>query len=115
MFKLIGHIDEHYKDTVSTSGIECDLTWLWNKLVDYGNYWDLHTPTANGNPDYMFLKGWIEGFCASKNWGLAESDDKIEVFSRNKVILAMKLNPKPQSYFNSLKEINETLNSLCGC
>ena len=114
MFKLIGHIDEYYKDTVSTSGIEFDLTWLWNKLVDYGNYWDLHTPTVNGNPDYMFLKGWIEGFCASKGYELAESDDKIEVYKRNRLILVMKINPKPKSYFDTKKEIDEMLNSLYG-
>lgn len=118
MIRLFGHIDEHYKETFKPSGAEYDLVFLWNKLVDYGNYWHLNTPTANGNPDFMQLKGWIDGYCAAKGWdwvewpATAKHEACIVVTKNDKPIIYMTINEKPKSYYESIKEINECINKL---
>lgn len=114
MIKLTGHIDEHYKDTICGEGIKKDLVWLWNKLVDYGNYWQLHSPTVNGNIDFSCLRSWIDGFCAAKGWDWEETDNKIKVSKNKKIILDMDINPKPKTYYEDLNEIRETLREIYG-
>ena len=109
---IIDNVDSGYKDTIlDISGVY----FLWNKLVDYATYWEEHSPTVNGNPDYNTLVGLIQGFLIAKRWRMTEEPTKIIIrTSQGRLIIEMTKRPIPQHYFDKKKEIAEAINKLLG-
>lgn len=112
MKAIIDDIDIGYKDClIDKSGIY----FLWNKLVDYATYWELNSPTVNGNPDYERLSSFIQGFLVAKNWNMKEEPTKITIKNkRNQILIEMTKRTIPQSYYDGIKDINNTITNLFG-
>lgn len=112
MEQIIDNVDNGYKDTIVDSK---GLYFLWNKLVDYASYWELNSPTVNGNPDYERLSSFIQGYLVAKNWDMEEEPTKIIIRNkRNQFLIKMTKHPLPQSYYDTIKDINKTINNLLG-
>lgn len=110
MERIIDNVDSGYKDCILDIN---GLCFFWNKLVDYATYWEIHTPTANGNPDYNTLTGFIQGFLIAKKWEMTEEPTKIFVrTSQNRLLIEMTKRPIPQSYYDIKKEIQDCINKL---
>ena len=112
MKAIIDDVDTGYKDTIVD---DKGIYFLWNKLIDYATYWELNSPTVNGNPDYERLSSFIQGYLVAKNWEMEEQSTKIIVKDkRNKILIEMTKRPIPQCYFDKRKEIADTINNLLG-
>lgn len=115
MFRLNGNADNGYIDCIYTSGNKQDICALWNKLVDYATYWETHTPTCNGNIDFIGLENFIKGFICAKRWEIYETHTKIIIKNgRGSELIVMTKRPKPKEYFEKIEEINLAINSLLG-
>lgn len=111
-FVINEDVDYGYVDCVFGDVACQDICTLWNKLVDYATYWELHSPTCNGNLDFVALENFIKGFLSAKRWEIEETDTKIIIKNRRKAIIQMTKRPKPNSYYDALKDINDTINAL---
>ena len=112
MEQIIDDVDSGYKDClIDKNGIYL----LWNKLIDYALYWELNSPTVNGNPEYERLSSFIQGYLVAKNWDMEEQSTKIIIKNkRNQILIEMNKRPIPQSYYDTIKDINNNINSLLG-
>lgn len=112
MEAIVDDVDIGYKDClIDKNGIY----FLWNKLVDYATYWELNSPTVNGNPDYERLSSFIQGFLVAKNWDMEEESTKIIIKNkRNQILIKMTKQPIPQSYYDKIKDINNNITNLFG-
>lgn len=112
MESIIDSIDSGYKDCLFDKN---GIYFLWNKLVEYAAYWELNSPTVNGNPDYDKLSSFIQGYLVAKNWDIEEEPTKIIIKNkRNQILIEMVKRPLPQSYYDKVKDINNTINNLFG-
>lgn len=112
METIINDVDTGYKDCLLDKN---GIYLLWNKLVDYALYWELNSPTVNGNPDYERLISFIQGFLTAKNWDMKEEPAKITIKNkRNQILIEMTKRPIPQSYYDKIKDINNTIINLFG-
>ena len=86
---------------------------FWDRLIDYATYWEINTPTVNGNPDFNTLIGFIQGFLIAKKWEMIEEPTKIIIkTSQNRLLIEMTKRPIPQSYYDTKNEINDAINNL---
>lgn len=109
---IIDNVDSGYKDTILDISGVC---FLWNKLVDYATYWENHSPTVNGNPDYERLESFIVGYLTAKKWDMFEESRKITIRTKQgKLLIEMTKRPIPQHYFDTKKEIAEAIDKLLG-
>lgn len=110
MLKIIDSVDSGYKDNIVDTN---DLYFFWNKLIDYAVYWEINSPTVNGNPDYNTLTGFIQGFLFAKKLTMIEEPTKIIIKNgRNQTLIEMTKRPMPQHYYDTKKEISDTINQL---
>lgn len=49
------------------------------RMAEYLHYYNNHTSTAFGNPDYAQMDGVIGGFCLAKQWAYDEDVDIITI------------------------------------
>lgn len=111
---LKGKVEDGYIDCFSSK--EKDIVvFFYNQLIDYAMYWQDHTPTAFGNPEYQRMEGWIYGFALAKKWNIEEQKNKIIVKTqKGKKIIELEKMPLPESYFKAKKEIKETIDNMLG-
>ena len=108
-----GNVKDGVKEVTFGKQSYQDIIFFYNKLIEYSLYWQLHTPTAFGNPDYNDIKGFIYGYASAKHWGILEKPEKIIVKTYSgKKIIELEILPLPDSYYESLKENAEVWNHL---
>lgn len=109
---IIGKVEDG-KIEIFGSSLYISVATFYNMLIDYALYWQNHTPTAFGNPDYAYLKGLIIGYATAKNWNIKENKNNIIVKnSSGRKLIELAILPLPDSYFEAIKENKEMFNNL---
>lgn len=77
------------------------------------NYYQINTPTAFGNPEYDYLRGYLVGLLCGLQYDIEEKDDKVIITNKhNKKLLIVEIPIKKNRYFEEIKDINKTLRNL---
>ena len=77
------------------------------------NYYQTNTPTAFGNPEYAYLRGYLVGLLSGIHYNIEESYGKVTVTDKHgKKILIVEIPVKTENYMDSVKDINSTLRNL---
>lgn len=77
------------------------------------NYYQTNTPTAFGNPEYSYLRGYLVGLLSGIHYNMEECDGKVTVTDKHgKKILIVEVPVKTKNYADSIKDINNTLRNL---
>lgn len=86
---------------------------IYSAIRDVENYYQFHTPTAFGNPDYARAHGYLNGLL--QGYGLDKQiiGDKIIIKTQKGVKLMVIERPqKPDAYFKEKEEISKLMGDI---
>jgi hypothetical protein len=111
---------------------QTDKMWLWNFVAERENYFQIHTPTAFGNPDYDRICGKVIGYCTAKHIEESQSQDgkwweywrvklsttqevyKYSERTGRKPYMRVPRLEKPDSYWKAVEENNVAIREIMG-
>ena len=85
---------------------------LYNAIKQRENYYQLNSPTAFGDPQYRYYCGLVDGILQGSEMEEIRNDNFIVIKRNNKKILVIDKIKRSQVYYDSVKEINDTLREL---
>lgn len=88
------------------------IYFLYIALSKRENYYQLYSPTAFGNTEYVRLDGFVCGILQATGWEEIQDESSIIIKRNNRKILILQKLSKPQSYYEDKKEIAKILNEI---
>lgn len=88
------------------------IYFLYIALSKRENYYQLYSPTAFGNTEYVRLDGFVCGILQATGWEEIQDESYIIIKRNNRKILILQKLSKPQSYYEDKKEIAKILNEI---
>ena len=85
---------------------------LYQAVADRENYYQFHTPTAFGNPDYAMIQGIVIGIERAEEIEESVKDGKICFRKSGKTILEVDKIKLHRSYYEAKRDNAETLRAL---
>lgn len=85
---------------------------LYKAIEQRENYYQLNSPTAFGDPQYRYYFGLVVGILQGSEMEEVSIDNLIVIKRNNKRILVIDKIKRSQEYYDSVKEINDTLHEL---
>lgn len=85
---------------------------LYNAIKQRENYYQLNSPTAFGDPQYRYYCGLVDGILQGSEMEEISNNNFIVIKRNNKKILVIDKIKRSQEYYDSVKEINDTLREL---
>ena len=80
---------------------------LYQAVADRENYYQFHTPTAFGNPDYTMMQGIVIGIERAEEINEVPKDGKIYFQKGKRTILVVDKIKLHRSHYEAQKEIRE--------
>lgn len=102
-----------YDETECSELTKC-IAMLYTAIAQRENYYQLNTPTAFGNPQYNYYCGVVNGILQARGMEEITSDGVIIIKKNNRKKLIIDKIKRPESYFDSVKDNNDTLRNLFG-
>lgn len=87
---------------------------LGKPICDVLNYFQENSPDAFGNAPYKQLYGYMQGYIHGSKMELEQEEDLWVVRKGKRKILAIEVPKKPQSYYDDLKDISQTVKNVFG-
>lgn len=88
------------------------IAYLYSAICKRENYYQEHTPTAFGNPQYSFCSGVVTGILQAMEATEDIEDNKIVIRKNRNILLIVDKLKKPASYYEVQKENRKLLNDL---
>lgn len=85
---------------------------LYNAVSKRDNYYQEHTPTAFGDPEYSFRSGLVQGILQAGNIEERHRGGKTVFLKGRRIILTVENLKRPVSYYEAKKDNYETLKAL---
>lgn len=85
---------------------------LYQAVEERENYYQLHTPTAFGNPDFSMIQGIVIGIKRAEEIEEMVKDGKIYFWKGNKTILVVDKIKLHKSYYEAKRDNDETLRAF---
>lgn len=86
---------------------------VYKAIQEVYNYYQWNSPTAFGDPEYKLKQGFMLGVLTAYELNFDKVDDIIEISTRNGTMIMRIHEPtKPDSYYDQLKDIKETIDAI---
>lgn len=85
---------------------------LYQAVEERENYYQLHTPTAFGNPDFSMIQGVVIGIKRAEEIEETVEGDKIYFRKNGRAILVVDKIKLHRSYYDAKKDNAETLRAF---
>jgi len=88
------------------------IVTLYTAISQRENYYQYNTPTAYGNPQYSYYCGLVSGILQASGMEETKIDNEIVISKKNRKKLVIDKIKRSRNYFNSKKDINDTMRNL---
>ena len=85
---------------------------LYQAVADRENYYQFHTPTAFGNPDFAMMQGIVIGIARAEEIEESVRDEKLCFRKGGKIILEVDKIKRSRGYYEAKRDNAETLRAL---
>ncbi len=89
-----------------------DVAMLYDALSDRENYYQFHSPTAFGDPQYSFAQGRVIGVLQGTGIEETAKQDRRVYRKGRKIVLVVDKIALRRSYYEERKELRETLAAI---
>ncbi len=104
---------EDYDELDGNKSLKFIIT-LYTAITKRENYYQYHSPTAYGNPVYSNYCGIVTGLLQAYEMEETVVDNKIIISKNNRKKLVVDKIKRSRSYYDSVKDINDTMRNLFG-
>lgn len=100
-------------DITMIKGVQLRNFNVYKAIQEVENYYQVNTPTAFEDPDYRQKQGFMLGLLTAYELNIDYIEDVIEVSTiKGTKIMRIQKPLKPDSYYDDIKDIRETINNI---